>query len=401
MPTQNPNPPEDSSSNWIPHDFSEDDVSLAYFAYDSRQANGEDGDGSSSSNESSTCSCVVSVAVNPVAVCYCDGAPDCDDTVIAGAATSCKGEQVFIISPDGNTASASDVVDTEYKIRKQDAGTYISFIGYEPHCDTTSTKSIPVFIVGFTIESFWAKMLIKQQIGARFYRIPETGHSEKLEFDGAVPTGNASTFSSEIKVRINTQPRPNEENEDEKDIADGCCAQWELACVQNILCAGSIITTYEHETITETWSDKPSAYFDTASYFPFLFENDVEICTLNDSPGTNAWVFGPDGTNKHDLLSSIEVKDTVFYTWFFVRRKLPDGTAKEESKKFYKFLRWVKWAVAWRVEIRKNEEGRIVYHYTRKRFEIIDQGQGMGTNEPVGEPFIKDPDFVKTVITHH
>ena len=415
MPTQNPNPPEDSSSNWIPHDFSEDDVSLAYFAYDSRQANGEGDDGSSLSNESSECSCDLTIEIAPAAICDCTDEPDCNETFEIIAESKCDEDEVQIFGPHGAEAKGRGSAFLRYIPTADDIGSRVEFTAYESACDYTASISAPVFKTIITPVDWFARVKIPPQMRLNFQwgDYDSDGNFKPnpngfLYFSMPVPKGfheggdlNPNTYDAVLSAKISVSPDP--ATDEESTIADDCCKKWRLVNRQNILTAGRMIWDYTKETRTKTWlGDKVDAFSDGSDVAsPYFTHNgDIKDNAYIDTPHITAPVFGPNGDDESNMILSCTMEDTIYYDWFVAQKIVPEGAGGEQRKPSTRWLKWVKWVVGARVTFRRDHTGHIYYHFTRKRIEILGQGDGMGPCAPSkGNYPYDDPEYFN-IVTH-
>ncbi len=413
MPTQNPNPPEDSSSNWLPPYFWEDDVSLAYFAYDSRQANGED-NGSSLSNESSECSCDLTIEIEPAAICDCADEPDCDEVLEITAESKCDEDEVQIFGPHGTEAKGIGSAFLRYIPTSDDIGNRVEFTAYESACDYTGSISAPIFKTIITPIDWFARVKMPPQMQLDFQwgdysdKIFKPNPNGFLYFSMPVPTGfheggdlNPNTYDAILRAKISVLPDP--ATDDERKIADDCCKKWRLVVRQNILTAGRIIWDYPKETVIKTWlGDKVDAFSDGGAIpFPFFTHNgDIKEDAYIDTPHVTSPVFGPNGDDDNDMILSCTMEDTIYYDWFVAEKLVPDGAGGEQRKSSIRWLKWVKWVVGAQVTFRRDHTGHIYYHFTRKRIEILGQGDGMGPFAPTKGNFpYESPDYFN-IVTH-
>jgi hypothetical protein len=173
------------------------------------------------------------------------------------------------------------------------------------------------------------------------------------------------TFELFAKVKILSDPACS------CSASDACCSEWKARIFQNIVA---------HTNHTIQWTTNYVQYSPSSipAYDPVENEESFTACeqeinlSVADSPGdTLCPLWWPLSGKPNNPLTRI-TRDTTFVTWL---------AAENTSAERIEYLKWVKWRVAYDVSYEVSLTN-VATTLNSWAFQIIDQGDGMGSHSP-------------------
>jgi alpha-tubulin suppressor-like RCC1 family protein len=162
-------------------------------------------------------------------------------------------------------------------------------------------------------------------------------------------------------------------------------ANWKLKILQDVVAAAPQTTVYSDSTITTPAPPVPVADVPEDGFPEQQFATTFDSRTVQyaDSPSRTfvaLWAVHPDEPGQPPPVAGVGPlisvnRDATFITWVYVERSTGEK----------KFLKWIKWRIAFRVDfdVTLSADGTDV-HFTKPtwRFEKLGEGDGVGPTNP-------------------
>jgi hypothetical protein len=182
--------------------------------------------------------------------------------------------------------------------------------------------------------------------------------------------GVGSTFELSARVRVSTAP------ESSGAAIDDLCAGWKARVFQNVVAHSNHVVRWTTNCVAYSIDAIPG-YDHVEDDSSFAHCGDEVMLSVADTPGDSLRpLWWPLAGRPSNPLTQI-ARDTTFVTWL---------VAQEAVSGHVKYLKWVKWRVAYDVGFVVTETNAMAVPNVWN-FQIIDQGTGRGDHEPTFREF--------------